>query len=104
MKLEKILDSLNSFEKNFFLKVLDSIIINSPKNIKEVDKILTIANRDLKNIDNINIAKVFNIIEEEFTDYLSIEFLNTTSQFDILTDIISRDGNCIMKPGLLSVL
>ncbi len=104
MKLEKILDSLNSFEKNSFLKVLDSIIINSPKNIKDVDKILTDPNRDLKNIDNINIAKVFNIIEEEFTDYLSIEFLNTTSQFDILTDIISRDGNCIMKQDWLSRL
>ena len=97
MKLEKILDNLNSFEKNSFLKILDNIITNSPKNIKEVDKILNDPNRDLKNIDNINIAKVFNHIEEEFTEYIKMEFVNTTSQFDILTDIISRDGNCIMK-------
>ena len=25
------------------------------------------------------------------------EFVNTTSQLDILTDILTRDGNCIMK-------
>ncbi|MDD3321306.1 MAG: hypothetical protein PHS59_07670 [Paludibacter sp.] len=97
MKLEKILDNLNSFEKNSFLKIIDGIIAKSPKNRKEVDKILSESSRDLKNIDNINISKVFNFIEIEFTEYLKSEFANTMSQFDILTDIISRDGNCIMK-------
>ena len=97
MKLEKILDNLNSFEKNSFLKIIDAIIAKSTKNRKEVDKILSESSHDLKNIDNINIAKVFNFIETEFTEYLKSEFANTMSQFDILTDIISRDGNCIMR-------
>lgn len=97
MKLEKILDNLNSFEKNSFLKIIDAIIAKSTKNRKEVDKILSESSHDLKNIDNINISKVFNFIESEFTEYLKSEFANTMSQFDILTDIISRDGNCIMK-------
>jgi len=97
MKLEKILDNLNSFEKNSFLKIVDGIIANSPKNRKEVDKILSDSSMDLKNIDNINIAKVFNLIETEFTEDLKTKFACIMSQLDILTDIITRDGNCIMK-------
>ena len=58
MKLEKVLDNLNSFEKNSFLKILDSILSENPKNVNEVDKILSETSKDLKNIDNINIAKV----------------------------------------------
>jgi hypothetical protein len=97
MKLEKILDNLNSFEKNSFLKVIDGILASSPKNIKEIDIILIDSSRDLKNTDNINIAKVFNLIEDEFAEYVKTEFVNTSSQLDILSDIITRDGNCIMK-------
>jgi hypothetical protein len=61
MKLEKILEHLNAFEKNSFLKIIDSILANNPKNIAEVDKILTDKTRDLKDMDNINVAKVFNL-------------------------------------------
>ena len=97
MKLEKILDILNSFEKNAFLKIIDSIIANSPKKAKEIDKILSDKSKELKNIDNINVAKVFNLVENEFTEYIKQEFCNSTSQLDILIDIIIKDGNCIMK-------
>ena len=97
MKLERILDNLNSFEKNAFLKIIDSLLGVRPKNVQAVDKILTDSSRDLKNMDNINVAKVFGLVEDEFAEYIKEEFLNTTSQLDILIDIISRDGNCIMK-------
>ena len=97
MKLEKILDRLNSFEKNSFLKIVDNIIANNPKKSKEIEIILSDSNKDLKNIDNLNVAKVFNLIEREFSEYVKTEFANTTSQLDILIDIIIRDGNCIMS-------
>jgi len=97
MKIEKILDNLNSFEKNSFLKIIDSIISEKPKNIKEIEKTLSDSNRDLKNMDNINIAKVFSLIENEFTEFIKKEFVKTSSQLDILIDIIIRDGNSIMK-------
>lgn len=97
MKLEKILDNLNSFEKNAFLKIIDSILAGRPKNAQAIDKILTDSSRDLKNMDNINVAKVFGLVEDQFAEYIKEEFVSTTSQLDILTDIISRDGNCIMK-------
>lgn len=105
MKLELILDKLNSFEKNSFLKIINDIVADNPKNIKEVDKILsTDTGRDLKSMDNINVARVFNLVQEEFAEYVKAEFVNTTSQLDILTDIITRDGNCIMKQDWFSRL
>ncbi len=97
MRLEKILDRLNSFEKNSFLKTIDGIITDNPKNKKEIEKILVDSSRDLKNMDNINIAKVFHLLEFEFSEYIQTVFLNSSSQIDILADIIIRDGNSIMK-------
>ena len=97
MKLDKILENLNSFEKNSFLKIIDSILTSKPKKADEVDKILSDKSRDLKNMDNINIAKVFNLVQDEFGTYINEQFLNSESQFDLIIDVISRDGNCIMK-------
>lgn len=97
MKLEKILDLLNSFEKNSFLKIIDSIISENPKISAEIDKILSEGSKQLKDMDNINISKVFSVVENEFKKYVHSEFVHTTSQLDILTDILTRDGNCIMK-------
>lgn len=98
MKLEKILDNLNSLEKNSFIKTIDSIIANGSKNQKAVDKIIAESDKsDIKNLDNVVISKIFSLIEDEFAQLIKAEFVNTSSQLDILTDIIVRDGNCIMK-------
>jgi len=98
MKLEKILGNLNSLEKNSFIKIIDNIIANSPKNSKAIDKILAETdNTGLKSLDNVVISKIFSLVETEFSQLIKSEFVNTSSQLDILTDIITRDGNCIMK-------
>jgi len=97
MKLEKILDNLNSLEKNAFLKIIDGIIVTKPKNAKEIEKILSDPNRELKSMDNAIISKVFRLVEDEFTAIVKEQFMHTTSQIDVLTDILSRDGNSIMK-------
>ncbi|WP_321345116.1 hypothetical protein [uncultured Draconibacterium sp.] len=97
MKLEKILDIVNSLEKNSFLKIVDNIKSCNPKNSKEIEKILSDGSYDLKSVDSINIAKVFNLIKTEFAATVKSEFVNTTSQLDILIDIIIKDGNCILK-------
>jgi len=98
MKLEKILGNLNSLEKNSFIKIIDNIIANDPINSKAIDKILAETDKsELKNLDNIVISKIFNLIEVEFSQLIKSEFVNTSSQLDILADIITRDGNSIMK-------
>ena len=98
MKLEKILDNLNSLEKNSFIKIIDNIIANGAKNSKAIEKIISETDKSgLKNLDNVVISKIFELIENEFSQLIKTEFINTSSQLDILTDIIVRDGNCIMK-------
>jgi len=98
MKLEKILNNLNSLEKNSFIKIIDNIIANGSENSKAIDKIISESDKSgLKNLDNVVITKIFNLVECEFTQLIKSEFVNTSSQLDILTDIIVRDGNCIMK-------
>lgn len=104
MKLEKILNNINSFEKNSFLKIIDTIIATKPKNAKLIESILSDSNRDLKSADSINIVNVFNLLEDEFTEYIKNEFLKTSSQLDILIDIISKDGCCIIRQDWFSRL
>jgi DNA-directed RNA polymerase subunit F len=79
MKLEKILDNLNSLEKNSFLKIIDNIKSCNPKNSKEIDKILSESSTNLKSVDSLNISKVFDLIKEEFAESVKAEFVNTTS-------------------------
>lgn len=104
MKLEQILNYVNSFEKNPFLKVIDGIISNKPKEHKEVDRILNELDGQIKNADNKSVSQILNLVEDEFADYIMEEFLNTTSQLDILIDIIIRDGNSLMKREWLGKL
>lgn len=104
MKLEKVLDQLNSFEKNSFLKIIDSLISSNPKNNAKIESILSESDRELKNVDNINISRVFNLLFDEYITFIKSEFLNTKSQLDILIDIISREGNAIMKTDWFSRL
>jgi hypothetical protein len=104
MKLEKILDNVNSLEKNAFLKIIDNIKSGNPKNSKEIDKVLSESSNDLKSVDSINIAKVFSLVKEEFAETVKSEFVNTTSQLDILIDIIIKDGNGIIKQDWLARL
>ena len=104
MKLEKVLENLNSFEKNSFLKIINDILSENPKNNAEVDKILGEFSNDIKSIDNVNIARVFMLIQDEFARYIQRKFENTASQLDIMLDIVVRDGNCIMKQDWFSRL
>ena len=94
MKLEKILDNVNSLEKNSFIKIVDTIKLSNPKNSKEIDKVLSASSNELKNADSINIVKVFELTKAEFAETIKSEFVNTISQLDILIDIIIKDGNC----------
>lgn len=105
MKLEKILDQLNSFDKNPFLKILDSIIDEKPSNYKEIDKILSsYSTIGLKNADSHIIDKVFSQCNEEFLTVLRYNLQSTVSQLDILIDILIKDGNCIMSREWLAKL
>jgi hypothetical protein len=97
MKLEKVLDKLGALEKNAFLKIIDTIISQGPKNAKQIERILSDQKRDLKVMETANIVEIFELIQNEFREYLESELLNTTSQLDLLSDILIRDGNSKMQ-------
>jgi hypothetical protein len=104
MKLVQILDRLSSIEKNSFIKIIDNIITSNKEKAKQVEKILVPANKGLKSVDNQNVVKIFEITSAEFTEHIKEEFQDTSSQLDILIDIIIRDGNCIMRQDWFSRL
>ena len=98
MKLEQILDRLNTIEKTSFSKIIDNIITWRPKNLKEVDKILSdYSDRNLRGLDSHLFSKVFNLIKDEYHSCLVENITNSVSQLDILIDILIKDGNCIMS-------
>ncbi|MGK0387442.1 MAG: hypothetical protein ACI94Y_000168 [Maribacter sp.] len=97
MKLIDVLPKLNSLEKNSFIKVINDIINNNPKNSKGIEDILDNVSGSLKDADDQIITELLELVKDEFAEFQKQQFVEASSQFDILIDIISRDGNCIMS-------
>jgi len=90
MKLLKILDLTNQIEKNSFIKLLINIMSKNDNEDTQIEHI--------KNANNENIVKIFNLdyVQEEFKKQIK-DAVAFNFNFDILIDIIIRDGNCIMS-------
>lgn len=97
MRISEILEKVNTFEKNNFLRVVDQVISQKPKNFKKVEKILSQIDGQIKNADNLSVENVFLLIENEYKECIRGEFKNTTNQLDIVIDILIRDGNSLMS-------
>lgn len=97
MRVSEILNEVNTFEKNNFLRVVDQIISEKPKGHKEIEKILSQIDGQIKNADNLSVENVFNLVSSEYKNYIQLEFQTTTSQLDIIVDILIRDGNSLMS-------
>jgi hypothetical protein len=95
MKLNKVLENTNILEKNSFFKVLELNIDQNKSG--DVEEIISDNRRELKNIDNENIAKVFEIVKTDFKKNIQATLASSLSQTDILIDIIIKDGNCILS-------
>lgn len=105
MKLIDILNEVNSFEKNSFLKILDNIISNNTlKEQKEIESILSSADGGLKNADLKNIVKIFTMLENKYSEYVCTELNQIESQIDFISNILIRDGNSMMKYDWFSKL
>ncbi len=100
MKLEYLLDKLNSLEKSSFLKVINNLLSNLTDS-SAVDEILNRTGRDLKSVDSAQMAEVFKIVAPLYAKYVREEYTKTSSQLDILLNIITRDGNCILRQDWL---
>ncbi|SKC53098.1 hypothetical protein SAMN06298214_1197 [Bacteroidales bacterium WCE2004] len=96
MKLEKILERLNSLEKGQFLKIINNLS-SAEKNNPQLDAILSRADSNLKNADAVQVTQAFNALANRYLEFIMEDYSKVASQLDILLNIITRDGNCIMR-------
>ena len=96
MKLERILERLNSLEKGQFLKIINNLS-SEEKNNPKLDAILSRADSNLKNADAIQVTQAFEALSKRYVDFVMEDYSKVSSQLDILLNIITRDGNCIMR-------
>lgn len=103
MKLERILEKLNSLEKGQFLKIINNLSA-AEKNNPQLEAILSRADSNLKNADALQVTQAFNALSSRYVDYVMEDYSKVSSQLDILLNIITRDGNCIMRLDWFSKL
>lgn len=97
MRLSTILEELNSLEKKQFLNVLENLAEKSQKR-GEVESLLDDSDADaLKNAEGEVISRVFELLKDEYRDYVTAEFEDVSSHAAIITNILSRDGNAVMS-------
>ncbi len=96
MKLERILERLNSLEKGQFIKIINNLCSETKSNPK-LEAILSQADSNLKNADAIQLTQAFDALSDRYVDFVMEDYSKVSSQIDILLNIITRDGNCIMR-------
>ena len=96
MKLERILERLNSIEKGQFLKIINNLSA-AEKNNPKLDAILSRADSNLKNADALQVTQAFEALADRYVEFVMEDYSKVSSQLDILLNIITRDGNCIMR-------
>lgn len=96
MKLERILERLNSLEKGQFLKIINNLSAEE-KNNPKLEAILSRADSNLKNADALQVTQAFEALSDRYVDFVMEDYSKVSSQLDILLNIITRDGNCILR-------
>lgn len=102
MKLEKILERLNSIEKGQFLKIINNLS-TIEKNNPKLEAILQ-SDSNFKNADAVQVARAFEALSKKYAEFILEDYSKVSSQLDILLNIITKDGNCIMRVDWFSRL
>lgn len=104
MRLIKILDIVNQIERSSFLKIIDNLSSDLRSKNSSIDSILSEGEDQIKNIDNVNIIKLFNLTKNSFSNLIEEKLQYNNFHLGILIDIMIRDGNSIMSREWLSKL
>lgn len=96
MKLEKILEKINSLEKGQFLKVINNLSAVEKDNPK-LEAVLSNSDSNLKNADAVQVTQAFEALSGSYIAFIMDEYTKASSQLDILLNLITRDGNSIMR-------
>ena len=69
MKLERVLERLNSLEKGQFIKIINNLSAEE-KNNPKLEAILSQADSNLKNADAIQLTQAFEALADRFVSYV----------------------------------
>lgn len=97
MRLIDVLATINQIEKSAFLKILDGFCSDLRRSKPKIDKILSKGDGQLKNVDDENIAQLFELLSPRYKKHLQERIKFSDYQLDILVDILIRDGNSMMS-------
>ena len=97
MKLSNVLSIVNQVEKSKFINAIDRICGDAVKHDKKIAAQLDKLDGQIKNASSTDITQLFKIVLPYFEKSVREQLAMLGAQATLLTNIMSRDGNCIAR-------
>ncbi|MEP0073085.1 MAG: hypothetical protein ABJE79_10300 [Marinomonas sp.] len=104
MKLSNILSAVNQVEKSKFINFLDRICNEAITHDKELAKRINNLDGQIKNASSGEIIQLFELVLPYFEKSVKEQLSMLGAQASLLTNILSRDGNCIARLSWVETL
>ena len=97
MKLSGVLSLVNQVEKSKFINAIDRICSDAVKHDKKIAAQLDKLDGQIKDASSTDITQLFKIVLPHFEKSVREQLAMLGAQATLLTNILSRDGNCIAR-------
>ena len=97
MKLSGVLSLVNQVEKSKFINAIDRICNDAVKHDKKIAAQLDKLDGQIKDASSTDITQLFKIVLPHFEKSVREQLAMLGAQATLLTNILSRDGNCIAR-------
>ncbi|ABC29812.1 hypothetical protein HCH_03046 [Hahella chejuensis KCTC 2396] len=104
MKLAQVLGQLNQIEKSKFINSLDRVCQSAGDADKKLAKELNSIDGQLKSASSNEITRLFFAVRDHYIQYLRDTLALEGPQLTLLTNILSRDGNCVARTNWIEAL
>ncbi|WP_020405996.1 hypothetical protein [Hahella ganghwensis] len=104
MKLTQVLGQLNQIEKSKFINALDKVCQSAGDTDSKLSRELNSIDGQLKSASSNEITRLFFAVKAHFVQYLKETLALEGPQLTLLTNILSRDGNCVARTSWIEKL
>ena len=104
MKLANILSLVNQVEKSKFINAIDRICSEAIKHDSKLAKQVNKLDGQIKNASSNDITQLFQLVLPYFEKSVREQLALLGAQATLLTNILSRDGNCIVRANWIESL
>ncbi|MCG7541180.1 hypothetical protein EXT48_12780 [Pseudoalteromonas sp. CO348] len=104
MKLSSVLSLVNQVEKSKFINAIDRICLEAVKHDNKIATQLNKLDGQIKNATSNDITQLFKIVLPHFEKSVKEQLAMLGAQATLLTNILSRDGNCIARVNWIESL